>query len=249
MPEHSQYKVFAIETKRHNISPLVHHVVIITETSYASIEPGVIPSLETSMKAMHGTSPSDCPNYRFMEWTQLDQIGLEITLPAAVPPLPPSLVSEKWIWGWKDRTDSLHHSVSVLSCTYSAMTRYVIQKYGQEEIFQQQPAIGKPIHLAKSPIALSNNEIFLLFSRASNEHLMLHEVLHLCLVDLTRKFNHNRISKVHFPIYDPERSINILPTWCATSGDYFTELNIEIVLYDKVYISIASVTPANLGTE
>ena len=95
MPEHLQYKIFAIETKRQKISPLVHHVVIIIEKLYASIEPGVVPSLETSMKAMHGTSSSVCPNYRFMEWTQLYQIGLEFTLPAAVPPLPPSLVFGK----------------------------------------------------------------------------------------------------------------------------------------------------------
>ena len=77
---------------------------------------------------------------------------------------------------------------------------------------------------------------------------MLHEVLHLCFVDLTHNFNHNRISKVHFPIHDPERAINILPTWCAILGDHSTVLNIEIVLYDRVYISIAS-TPANVGTE
>ena len=40
---------------------------------------------------MHDTSPSECPNYRFDEWTQQDRGGLEFTLPAVIPPLPPSI--------------------------------------------------------------------------------------------------------------------------------------------------------------
>ena len=50
-----------------------------------------------------------------------------------------------------------------------------------------------------------------------------------------------RIARVHFPIYDPERSINLLPTWYAMLRDHFTESNIDIVLHDRVYVSIASV--------
>ena len=46
---------------------------------------------------MHSTSPSDCPNYRFKEWTPHDQGGLEFTLPAVIPPLPPSMVFGKLV--------------------------------------------------------------------------------------------------------------------------------------------------------
>ena len=54
-----------------------------------------MPPLETLLKAMHNTSPSDCPNYRFKEWTQHDRGYLEFTLPAIIPPLPPSIVFGK----------------------------------------------------------------------------------------------------------------------------------------------------------
>ena len=61
------------------------------EKTYSSIGPGVVPSLETTLKAMHGTSPTDCPTYRFKKWTWHDRSGLELTLAAVNPPLPPSM--------------------------------------------------------------------------------------------------------------------------------------------------------------
>ena len=39
---------------------------------------------------MHRFSPSDCPTYRFKEWTSHEKGGLEFTLAAIIPPLPPS---------------------------------------------------------------------------------------------------------------------------------------------------------------
>ena len=45
----------------------------------------------------HSTSPLDCPNYRFKEWTQHERCGLEFTLPAVIPPLPPLIEFEKLI--------------------------------------------------------------------------------------------------------------------------------------------------------
>ena len=41
---------------------------------------------------MHETSPSDCPAYRFKEWTRHDKSGLEFTLTALIPQLPTSMV-------------------------------------------------------------------------------------------------------------------------------------------------------------
>ena len=121
------------------------------------------------------------------------------------------------------------------------MARYVIREYGQEEIFKLRPAVGKAIHLAKSPDAPWNNDMFLLFTRASNKHPMLHDVLHLCLTDLVQELAQAQITRVHLPIYDPERSINILPAWYSMLRDHFIDSDVDIVLHDRVYVSIASV--------
>ena len=55
--------------------PLVHHVLIAVEKLFLSIEPGIVPPLETTLKAMHSTQPSDCLNYCFKEWTKCDKSG------------------------------------------------------------------------------------------------------------------------------------------------------------------------------
>ena len=55
----------------------------------------MVPPLETTLKAMQGTSPPDCPTYRFKEWTRYYKSGLKFTLAAIIPPLPPSMVFGK----------------------------------------------------------------------------------------------------------------------------------------------------------
>ena len=425
--DHIQHTIRSIHAKDQDV-PQVHHVVISIEKTYSSIGPGVVPPLETTLRAMQGTSPSDCPTYRFKEWSCHDKSGLEFTLAAILPPLPPSMVfgkiepedtkvamvrcitaqklwqqygvtsppgdvyhptagwwllvtsldetspvnpgtlliclenlrtlvefedtlcfhladiyrgkflSQHWLqllaitfcrqakirlldkhtytfenpvtvlealsvvhdWSctnlgdrplrrtvWQDRkaildhlkpsqdnqstvtgklltthpkvkpnylpwisydeTDILQARGTVVICcpadllSYSAMARYVIREYGQEEIFKLRPAVGKAIHLAKSPDAPWNNDMFLLFTRASNKHPTLHDVLHLCLTDLVQKLAQAQITRVHLPIYDPERSINILPAWYSMLRDHFIDSDVDIVLHDRVYVSIASV--------
>ena len=93
-----------------------------------------------------------------------------------------------------------------------------------------------------------NNDIVILFIRASNKHTWLHDVLHLCRVDLVKKLNCNSTSQIHFPIFDTQRSIKILPTWYSTLEYHFLDLNVEIVLHDRVYQSRASVT-ANINNK
>ena len=85
-PEHPQHKILAIQTQRQELKPppMIHHVAITVEKTYTSAEPGVVPPLETTLKAMHNTSPSDSLNYRFKEWTQHHRCGLEFTLPAVI---------------------------------------------------------------------------------------------------------------------------------------------------------------------
>ena len=425
--DHAQHTIRSIQAEDQDI-PRVHHIVITIEKTYSSVGPGVIPPMETTLKAMQGTSPSDCPTYRFKEWTWHERSGLEFTLAAIIPPLPPSMVfgkieptdtkvamvrcitaqklwqqygvtsppgdvyhpttgwwllvtsldetspvtpgtlliclenlrtlvefddtlcfhladiyrgkflSQHWLqllaitfcrqarirlldkytytfenpvtvlealsvvhdWSctnlgdrplrrtvWQDRkaildhltprqdnqstvtgklltthpkfkpnylswisyeeTDILQARGTVAICcpadllSYSAMARYVIREYGQEEIFRLRPTVGKAIRLARSPNAPWNNEMFLIFTRASNKHPILHDVLHLCLTDLVQKLTRAQMTRIHLPIHDPERSINLLPAWYSMLRDHFIDSNIDIVLHDRVYVSIASV--------
>ena len=74
----------------------------------------------------------------------------------------------------KHKTGTWHDSF-VLSCGHYVLLSYVIQEYGQEEIFRLRPTIGTTVHIARSPTAPWHNENFLLFTRAPNEHPMLHD--------------------------------------------------------------------------
>ena len=433
--DHLQHTIRSIQAKDQDV-PQVYHVVITIEKTYSSIGPGVVPPLETTLKAMQGTSPPDCPTYRFKEWTRYDKSGLEFTLTAIIPPLPLSMVfgkiepedtniamvrcvtaqklwqqygvtsppgdvyhptagwwllvtsfdetspvtpgtlliclenlstlvefentlcfhladiyrgkilSQHWLqllaitfcrqakirlldkythtfenpvtvlealsvvhdWSctnvgdrplrrtvWQDReaildhltpspnnqstvtgkllttrprvklnylswitydeTDILQARGTVVICcpadllSYSAVARFVNREYGQEEILRLRPAVGKAIHIAKSPNAQWNNDMFLIFTRASNKHPMLHDVLHLCLIDLVQKLAQAHITQVHLPIYDPERSINILPAWYSMLIDHFIDSDIDIVLHDRVCVSIASVNAYGSNTK
>ena len=92
--DHLQHTIRSIQAKDQDV-PQVYHVVITIEETYSSIGPVVVPPLETTLKAMQGTSPPDCPTYRFKEWTRYDKSGLEFKLAAIIPPLPPSMVFGK----------------------------------------------------------------------------------------------------------------------------------------------------------
>ena len=121
----------------------------------------------------------------------------------------------------------------------SATIRYIIREYGQETIFRLKPSVGTATCLQYSHTAPWYNQIFLLYTRASTKYPLLHETLHACLNHLRHQLHQHQISRVHIPIYDPERSINLLPTWYATLRDHFFGSNLEIVLHDRVYVSIA----------
>ena len=167
--------------------------------------------------------------------------GKHVTMNTKVKPnyLPP--------WITYDETDILQARGTVVVCctavliSYSAMTRYVIREYGLDEIFKLRPVVGKAMHLVKSPNAPWNNNIYLLSTRASSKHPMLHDVIHLCLTDLVQKVTQAHTIQVRFPIFKPERSINIVPAWYSMLRDHFIESNIDIVLHDRVYVSIESV--------
>ena len=89
---HPQHKILNVRTKLHNpnITPTVRHIILTIEKTFTSNESESIPPLESTLKEMHQFSPSDCPTYRFKEWTSHEKGGLEFTLAAIIPPLPPS---------------------------------------------------------------------------------------------------------------------------------------------------------------
>ena len=81
--------------------------------------------------------------------------------------------------------------------SYSATARYVIREYGHQNIFRLRPAVGTAVRLVSSPTAPWSNEVFLLCTRASNRHPLLHEVLHTCLTNLTHQLHQKYTTRTH----------------------------------------------------
>ena len=93
MPDHPQHRILAVRAQRQEQEspPIVSHMIVTIEKTYTSIQFGVVPPLEATLRAMHDSSPSDCPTYRFKEWSSSERGGLEFTLAAIIPRLPPSI--------------------------------------------------------------------------------------------------------------------------------------------------------------
>ena len=150
-------------------------------------------------------------------------------------------------WITYSNTDILQAPGTVVLCypadlfSYSVTARYVIREYGQENIFRLKPSVVTAVRLDRSSTASWNNQIFLVCIRASNKHPLLHETLHACLTHLLHQLHQCSVTRFHLLICDPERSINLLSTWYATLRDHFTGHYLEIILHDRVYVSIASV--------
>ena len=87
---HPQHKILNVRTKLHNsnITPTVRHIILTIEKTFTTTESESIPPLESTLKEMHRFSPSDCPTYRFKEWTSHEKGGLEFTLAAIIPLYP-----------------------------------------------------------------------------------------------------------------------------------------------------------------
>ena len=167
------------------------------------------------------------------------------------PKIRPSHVS----WITYSDTDILQASGTLVLCcpadlqSESATIRYIIREYGQETIFRLKPSVGTATCLQYSHTVPWYNQIFLLYTRASTKYPLLHEALHACLNHLRHQLHQHQISQIHIPIYDPERSINLLPTWYATLRDHFFGSNLEIVLHDRVYVSIASISSFDIPAD
>ena len=112
--DHDQHTIWAVQTENQD-GLQVHNVLITIEKTFSSIEPGVVPPLETTLKAMHGTSFSDCPAYRSKEWMRHDKSGLEFTLSAIIPPLPPLMIFGEIEPEDKNITSTLHHRTAKMA--------------------------------------------------------------------------------------------------------------------------------------
>ena len=89
---HPQHEILTVraEQQKPKAQPTIRHIILTIEKTYASTESGLVPPLETTLKEMHKFSPSNCATYRFKEWTSLGKGGLDFTLAATIPTLPPS---------------------------------------------------------------------------------------------------------------------------------------------------------------
>ena len=106
-------------------------------------------------------------------------------------------------------------------------------------IFKRRPAICEPLHLAGPPNAAWDNNFVFSFTRASNKLPLLHEILHLCLGDLAKKVPNVIVKSLHFPILDPERSVDQLHTWYSMLEEHSSDPNVKIVLPDRAFVSVS----------
>ena len=91
---HPQHEILNIRAniQQPKTPPTIQHIILTIEKTFTSTESESIPPLESTLKEMHKFSPSNCPTYRFKEWTTHENGGLEFTLAATIPPLPPSFL-------------------------------------------------------------------------------------------------------------------------------------------------------------
>ena len=71
----------------------VRTIVLKAEKTFASLQKGVVPPLETTLEKMENASWESLPTYRFKEWSP-DLSGLEFVITTVIPELPPNFVLE-----------------------------------------------------------------------------------------------------------------------------------------------------------
>ena len=76
---HRQHEILTVraEQQKPKAPPTIRDIILTIEKTYASTESGLVPPLETTLKEMHKFSPSNCPTYRFKEWTNNEKGELE----------------------------------------------------------------------------------------------------------------------------------------------------------------------------
>ena len=91
---HPQHAILNIRAniQKPKTPPTIQHIILLIEKTFTSTESESIPPLESTLKEMHKFSPFNCPTYRFKVWTTHEMGGLEFTLAATIPPLPPSFL-------------------------------------------------------------------------------------------------------------------------------------------------------------
>ena len=110
------------------------------------------------------TNMGDCP-LRLTVWQDRRSIFGHLTRPSVKDlndatgnwlTMQPKIRPNHLSWFTYDSTDKLQAPGIVVMCfltdpiSPSAMTRYVIREYRQEQILKQTPALGEALHLARS---------------------------------------------------------------------------------------------------
>ena len=75
---HPQHEILNIRVKlqKPKTPPTIRHITLTFEKTFTSTESESIPPLESTLKEMHKFSPSNCPTYRFKEWTTHEKMDL-----------------------------------------------------------------------------------------------------------------------------------------------------------------------------
>ena len=90
-PQHEILNILA-KLQKPKTPPTIRLIILTIEKTFTSTESESIPPLDSTLKEMHKFSPSNCPTYRFKEWTTHEKGGLEFTLAGTIPPLPLSFL-------------------------------------------------------------------------------------------------------------------------------------------------------------
>ena len=102
-----------------------------------------------------------------------------------------------------------------------SMTRFVSRKYGQENVFKLRYAVQKAVQIANPHKAPWIFNVFLLFTRTSSSHPLLHDTIHQRLTDLVVEAHTKGTKQIRYLMQDPKRSVNFLPIWYTVLRDPF----------------------------
>ena len=89
--------------------------------------------------------------------------------------------------------------------TSSAALRYVLRECGKEQVFSLRPRVGEILTLTPTITNKPTQTIHLLITRANQRASLIAVDFLLCLRKLIAWLEDREISRIHFPILDPER--------------------------------------------
>ena len=117
-----------------------------------------------------------------------------------------------------------------------------MREHGADTIFRLRPEVGNVLTLPVSMINDKPQDIHLLITRATPRCPMIADTLFVCLEYLKTLLERLEATEVHFAIIDPERPIRNLFDFYTCLKDAFADTPLSVVLHDRIYVSIASIS-------